>query len=486
MANGKSISPLVDGYRGWIRGEAWGMGLLAKDRDFYRTALMIALPVVAQQTINIGVNLADTVMLGSLGEIPISGSALANQFFFIFNVLCLGMGGGAAVMTGQYWGAEDRPSVHKTLALLLRICAVVALVFSALAFFFPTQIMSLYTNELAVIESGARYLKIMAFAFLFHGLNLTSIIVLRTVGLARLGFYTSCISFLCNVFFNWVFIFGNLGAPRLEIAGAALATLIARIAEFSITFGYMLFFDDRMRFRFKHFLAKVDRVIIQQFIHTAVPVIISDGLLILGGNALAMIMGRMGKEMVAANTITTVTVQLSTVFIMGLASTSSVMTANTVGRGDYEQAQEQGVTFLVLSIIIGGLGCILINLLKPHIVNFYNVTLETKAIATQLMTVVGFMVIFQAIQSVMTKGVLRGGGDTRFLMVADVLFLWVSSIPLGYLAAFVWKLPPYIVFFFLRIDHIAKSIWCIFRLRSEKWIKKVSRVNHVDGSRISA
>lgn len=462
------------------------MQLMVRDRDFYKAALLIALPVVAQQTINIGVNLADTVMLGSLGEIPISGSALANQFFFIFNVLCLGMGGGAAVMTGQYWGADDRKSIHKTMALLFRICATVALMFSTLAFFFPRQIMSLYTNEMAVAESGARYLKILALAFLFHGLNLTSIIVLRTVGLARLGFYTSGLSFLVNVFFNWVFIFGHLGAPRLEIAGAAIATLIARIVEFSVTFGYMLFVDERIMFRVRNLFARIDMAIIRQFIHTAVPVIISDGLLILGGNALAMIMGRMGKEMVAANTITSVTVQLSTVFNMGLASTSSVMTANTVGRGDLDRAQEQGVTFLVMSIIIGGLGCVLINFLKPNIVNFYNVSSETKVIATQLMTVVGFLVIFQTVQSVMTKGVLRGGGDTRFLMVADVLFLWVSSIPLGYLAAFVWKLPPYIVFFFLRIDHIAKSIWCIFRLRSRKWIKRVRTVTHADESRASA
>ncbi|NLJ25063.1 MAG: MATE family efflux transporter [Firmicutes bacterium] len=456
------------------------MGILVRDKEFYRTALLIAVPVVAQQTINIGVNLADTVMLGSLGEIPISGSSLANQFFFIFNVLCLGMGGGAAVMTGQYWGADDRKSIHKTMALLFRICAAVALIFSALAFFLPTQILSIYTNDLAVVESGARYLKLLAFAFLFHGLNLTSIIVLRTVGLARLGFYTSCLSLLINVSFNWIFIFGNLGAPRLEIVGAALATVIARIVEFSVTFGYLLFVDERIMFRIRDLLTRVDTDIVQQFLHTAVPVIISDGLLVLGGNALAMIMGRMGKEMVAANTITSVTVQLSTVFNMGLASTSSVMTANAVGRGDFDQAQEQGVTFLVLSMLIGGLGCIVINLLKPYIVNFYDVSAETKIIATQLMTVVGFLVIFQTIQSVMTKGVLRGGGDTRFLMVADVLFLWVSSIPLGYLAAFVWELPPYVVYCFLRVDHIAKSIWCIFRLRSRKWIKRVRIENHVN------
>ena len=461
------------------------MQLLVKDREFYKAAVLIALPVVAQQMVNIGVNLADTIMLGSLGEMQLSGSSLANQFFFIFSILCLGMGGGAAVMTGQYWGTEDRKSIHRTLSLMLRICTILAMLFSALAFLYPTQIMTFYTKEAAVIESGAKYLKILAFTFLFHGLNLTTIIVLRTVGIVRLGFYNSCFSFAINIFLNWVFIFGNLGAPRLEIAGAALATLIARMVEFSVTFGYVLFFDERIRFRLKDVLDRIDRSIVQQFVHIAVPVIISDGLLTLGNNALAMIMGRMGAEMVAANAITTVTVQLSTVFIMGLSSTSSVMTANTVGRGEYDKAQEQGVTFLVLSIIIGAFGGLLINGLKPLIVNYYNGTPQTKMIATQLMSVVGFIVVFQAIQSVMTKGVLRGGGDTKFLMIADVLFLWIGSIPLGYLAAFVWKLPPYMVYFFLRIDFVIKSIWCVYRLKSKKWISSVYSMSRMETSKNS-
>ncbi len=449
------------------------MRIFVRDKRFYKQALLIALPVVAQQTINMGVNLMDTVMLGALGEVPISGSSLANQFFFIFNVLCLGMGGGAAVMTGQYWGAEDKKSIHKTITLMLRICIAMALIFSCLAFFFPRQILSIYTNEPAVIESGAKYLRIMSLAFLFHGVNLTTIIVLRTVGLARLGFYASCLSFVTNVLGNWILIFGNLGAPRLEIAGAAIATVLARIVEFSVTVGFLLLVDERIGYRWKRFLAKTDPVILREFFHIAVPVIISDGLLTLGNNALAMIMGRMGREMVAAHTITNVVVHLCLLFNMGLASTSSVMTANTVGRGDYDEAMQQGVTFLALSAIIGVFGGILINILKPYVVNFYNVTPETKAIATQLMTVIAFLMVFQAVQSVMTKGVLRGGGDTRFLMIADVLFLWILSVPLGYLAAFAWNLPPYMVYFFLRIDFIAKSIWCIFRLRSGKWVKKV-------------
>ena len=351
-----------------------------------------------------------------------------------------------------------------------------ALLFSLLAFTFPRQILSIYTKDPEVIVSGARYLRILAFAFLFHGLNLTTIIVLRTARIVRIGLLASLVAFLVKLFFNWVLIFGNLGAPRLEIAGAAITTVIARICEFSVTFGYLLWFDERLKVKITDFFRRIDLHIVKQFIHMAVPVIVSDGLLTLGNNALAMIMGRMGTAMVAAHAITNVTMQLSTVATQGLSSTSSVMTSNTVGREEYDKAQAQGYTFLTLSVFIGIFAGIFILVTKPFVLSLYNVTAETRAVASQLLSVMALIVLFQCVQSVMTKGVLRGGGDTKFLMLADALFLWVASIPLGYLTGLVWNMPPYIVYFCLYIDFAIKSFWCIFRLRSRKWIRNVRHI----------
>jgi len=454
--------------------------LFVRDKNFYKTALFIALPIAAQQVINIGVNLMDTIMLGSFGEIQLSASSLANQYYFIFNILCLGIGGGAAVMTAQYWGAKDRDSISKTLALMYRICAAIAIMFSILTLLFPYQIMAFYTNDAAVIENGARYLQIIAFVYLFHGLSLTTTIVLRTVGVVRLAFYTTCCTFFINVFFNWIFIFGKLGAPRLEIAGAAIGTLLARLFEFGVTFGYLLFFDKKIQYKLKFLFQKLNASIVKEYLHVGAPVIVSDAFLTFGNSALAMIMGRMGAQMVAANAITTVTVQISTVFIMGIANASGVITGNTIGKGEYEKAHAQGVTFLVLSAIIGVLAGLIITLINPFVINFYNIAPETKEIAKQLMFAVAFIVVFQSIQSVMTKGVLRGGGDTKFLMLADVLFLWIASIPLGYFAGLVWNWPPYAVYFCLRMDFIIKSFWCIHRLNGQKWVKNVYKLGEAE------
>lgn len=213
--------------------------------------------------------------------------------------------------------------------------------------------------------------------------------------------------------------------------------------------------------------------IIKEFFHFSVPVIVSDLLLALGNNAVAMVMGRIGADFVSANAITMVIVQISTVFIQGISNAGSIMTGHTLGRGEKEKAYQEGVTFLSLSLIIGACAGVFIFLTSNYVIDFYNITDHTKSIAKELMNAIALIVFFQASNSVMTKGVLRGGGDTKFLMLADILFLWVASIPLGYLAGLVFHWSTFWIYFCLKIDQVIKAFWCIGRLKSKKWIKIV-------------
>lgn len=174
-----------------------------------------------------------------------------------------------------------------------------------------------------------------------------------------------------------------------------------------------------------------------------------------------------------SNAITTVTQQMSTVAIQGLSQAGCIMVGQTLGEGDRKRAEEEGWAILGLGILVGILGGILIMALSEPIIGCYNITEETKEITQQLMDAVGFIVIFQTMDSVLTKGVLRGGGDTKFLMLADILFLWAASIPLGYLAGLVWHLSAFWIYTLLKIDQIIKYIWCIWRLKSGRWIKKI-------------
>ena len=207
------------------------------------------------------------------------------------------------------------------------------------------------------------------------------------------------------------------------------------------------------------------------YIKISLPVFVSDTLLALGNSAVAMVMGRIGTGFVSANSITVVTQQLSTILIQGICHASCIMTGHTLGRGEIKKAQDEAWAFLYLSAAVGLVGGIIILIIKTAIINFYNITDETKSIAHELMNSIALIVVFQSMNSILTKGVLRGGGDTKFLMVADILFLWVLSVPLGALAGLYFHLNAFWIYFFLKIDQVVKAVWCIFRLKSGKWIK---------------
>lgn len=446
--------------------------LFVKEKSFYKLILSIAVPVVLQNMITIGVNIMDTLMLGNYGEVQLSASSLANEFINIYHIMCMGMSMGAAVLTAQYYGAGNNPSLKKIVTIVLRMGLVIAAAFTVATLLFPEELMRLYTPDEAVIEKGVLYFRISAVTYVLLGVSLILTNILRTVHQVRFPLVLSIVTFFVNVFFNWVFIYGRLGAPEMQIEGAALGTVIARLVECGSLVTYFFVFDKRIGYRIKDLFMKCgDHV--RVYITYAIPVMVSDTLLALGNSAVSIIMGHIGASFVAANSIISQTVRLSTVFNQGLSSASSVITGNTLGKGERDKAYHQGVTFLCLSILIGLAAAVVILLISPLLVESFNITQETKDIAYQLMASVSVMMVFQTVQSVLTKGVLRGGGDTRFLMLADILFLWLASIPLGYLCGLVWHLSPFWIYAALKIDWVIKSVWCIFRLRSKKWIRVV-------------
>lgn len=452
---------------------------LVKEKAFYTSILSIMLPVALQQAINMGVNMLDTMMLGSFGEVQLSASSLANQYYAFFSVLCMGIIGGSSVLAAQYWGAGNSEKVRETFSMALRLAVGAALFFTVLTLSIPDRIMRIYTSEPAVIDQGVRYLRITAFIFAIHGTGLVAAQLMRSVGQAKLGLVVSIISFVINILANYIFIFGKFGAPRMEIAGAALGTLLARTAEFAVTFLYILVIDKKLRLRPKHLLVSPSPAFYKSYFCLGAPVLVSDALLGLGGNIVSVILGHMGAAVVAGNAICQVIDRLCTVVISGISNASGIITGNTIGLGDKRQAIEQGETFYLLSIIFGAVGSVLIFLLGPLTISLYRVSSETIQITRQLMNAYVVIIFFQAVQSVMTKGVLRGGGDTKFLMKADILFMWLVSIPLGIASGLIFGWPAWLTMLCLRADYGIKSVWCVSRLMSGKWIHEADGLREI-------
>ncbi len=443
------------------------------NRQFYTKTAKLAIPIMMQNIITIGVNMADNIMVGSLGENALSAVALANQFVNIYQFSSMGLGQGASIMTARFWGMKNEKALKQTIAITTRICLILGILFTAMTWCVPEQIMKIFISEPAVITEGVRYLKVLSVSCLLMGLSLTYSNIYRSVGNAKWPLLSSIGAFFLNIGCNYIFIFGKFGAPKLGVAGAALGTLIARIFEFVFICLYLVFFDKKIGFRIGDIFMKC-RNLMKEYLQISMPVVISDTLYGFGNSAVSMVMGRIGSQFVSANSITLVTQQLSTILIQGAAQSSSVVVGNTLGEGKVERAKEEAQMFLKMGIMFSVLSAVIIILISEPVISCYSITKETAAIARELMYSIGIIMLFRGVNSMMTKGVLRGGGDTKFLMIADVLFLWVASVPLGYLTGVVLHWPAFWTYFFLKIDDIIKCFWCIWRLKSGKWIKKIS------------
>lgn len=464
--------------------------LISKDGKFYSKVFSYALPIAFQSLITIGVNMLDTMMVGKLGEKALSATSQANSFISIYQIFCMGLGMGASVLVSRYWGIKSTfgekgimvndeeekatNALKQTIALMLRLTLLLATIFALISYFFPGFIMGTYGKDADTISEGINYLSYSVPTFFFLGASLVVTIVLRSVGQVRLPLFVSIGAFFINFICNYTFIFGHFGMPRLGVAGAALGTLIARIFEASMICGYLFFVDKRIGFKIKDIFMDT-KSLLGEYIRICIPVLISDGILAFGNNSVTMVIGHLGTDFASANGITSVTQQLSSVMVQGVSQAGAIVTGQTLGEGEKEKTWQQGYWFLGLGFLLGIISAIFIFVIKGAIISsFDGVESTTRQLADSIMIAICVIVIFQSTNSIMTKGVLRGGGDTKVLMFTDNIFLWLLALPLGLLAGFVFKLSPFWIYICLKSDQIIKTIWCVLRLRSGKWIKKIS------------
>ena len=433
------------------------------------------LPVVLQQLITIGINLLDNIMIGGLGEETIAAASFGNQFFALFQFVCMGLGSGSIVMSSQFWGRGEIEPLRETAALALKVTILCCAAFSAVAVAFPAFILRLFTDDINVIIAGKPYLRLVGLTYIISGVSSTCTYLIRSVGSVRVPLISSVFAFFVNLFFNWVFIFGKLGAPALGIVGAALGTIIARTAEFIIIFGFFIFKEDRFAFRFRHFALSGKRIS-AQYIHYSMPVLISDTLLGLSLSVTTGIVGHMSADISAANAIVNTMIQCLSVLNMGMAGASAIAIGNSIGEGNLQKAKAEGNCYILLSMLFGAFLILILWLLEAPYFSLYSIKAETLSIAHSMVLVNAIFLPVQCMAYVTSKGVLRGGGDTRFLLLADSSLIWLLSIPLGALAGLVWHLSAFWVYFFLRLEYPLKGIVCLIRYCTGKWIK-VIRVN---------
>lgn len=454
------------------------MSLFTKDKFFYRSFISLLAFVALQNILIYSVNLADTLMLGAYSQNSLSGASLANQIQFLLQMIVNAICDGLLVLGAQYWGTKRTQPIKRVMASALRFGAPFVAVFFIACLFFPAQIIGIFTNEGAVIIQGAQYLRILSFTFPFFFLTNIFIASQRAVENVRFGMWLSIIALVINITLNAIFIFGLLGFPSMGATGAAIATLIARAIECAVGFLYLLKKDKRLQMKIKDFFT-VDPVLGKDFIRITTPVVLSGASWGIAMSVQTAILGRLGSNVVSANAIATAVFQVCTVIAYGGASASGIIIGKTVGQGDFAKTKEYTKTLQILFLILGAITCGFILLLRNPIVSFYqnfsDFTAEALTLANAFITVLSITAIGTAYQVSCLTGIVRSGGNTKFVFYNDLIFMWGLVLPLSLLGAFVFHWPPIIVFIILKSDQILKCFVAVVYVNSYRWIKKLTR-----------
>ena len=446
------------------------------NKEFYKKVIILVIPMALQNLINVGVMATDVIMLGKVGEIALSGASLGGQPAFILNLIMFGLASGASVLTAQYWGKGETKPIKLIVTMIVRFSVFMGLIVALISFFFPEQIMSIFTPDQAIIDAGASYIKIICFSYPFFGLVSVFYTSIRSIEAVKIAVISNLTALFINAFLNYVLIFGNFGAPALGIEGAAIATLIARMVEFIIAIIYMFIFDKKLKIRIKDFF-KFDKVLSGDLVVISSPVVINELMWALGMSMQAGLLGRLGSTAIAANTMISVVQQLSTVAVFGVAGSAAILIGKSIGEGNMQEARDRGHTFKIISVLFGICVTLLILALQNVAIDFYNASVAAKELAHQMIYVAAGIGFFVSIAATGVVGVLRGGGDTKFSLLIEVVSLWFVAVPAAYFVAFVLHWPPVFVYLVMKIDEPVKGVLFLIRARGSKWIRNVTRDN---------
>lgn len=450
------------------------MTWLVKKPDFYKTLLMLAIPMALQNLLSMSVSFADNIMVGQLGERAVAGVLIANQVQNVLNMLVIGISASLVVLAAQYWGKRDVDNVKSVAAIGIRVGLIVGFIVSVVTLLFPASVLRIFTNDVGVIEVGVSYISILAFSYVFFCLTQTLMGTMRCVEVVKIGVVVSLSTLIISVVGNYLLIFGNFGFPELGIQGAAIATLTARIMEAVIMVVYVRFIDQRLKFRFKELL-RTNKQLLADFFRYGLPVMGGDVSWGMIGALKIAIMGRMGESAMAANGISNILFGLITVMVWSTSGATGVIIGKTVGSGNYDLVKQYARTMQVIFVCLGLVAGATLFGVRDLFISLYNFQEETQMLARQFMTILSFSVIFTAYHAPCFTGIIRAGGDTKFVFIVDSICSWAFVLPMAFLAAFVFNAPPWVVFLCIFSDQFYKWIIAAIKTNRFGWIRNLTR-----------
>ena len=443
-----------------------------EDKKFLRRIIAIGVPITIQMMLNTILNLVDNMMIGSLGESSIAAVGLANKVFFVFTLLLFGVVSGSSILTAQYFGKRDIRNIRRVLGMSLIIGLSGAILFMIAGLFIPEVVMRIFTPSEGTISIGASYLMIVAISYPITAITNCYIALLRATNKVKAPVFISLVSILVNVVLNYTFIFGNFGAPRLGVQGAAIATVIARVVECVSILSIVYISNGEAAAKLKELVA-FDKEFIKKYFITVSPVIANEFMWGLGVTMYSLVYGRMGDSAVAAITITQNVEQICIVIFQGLSSATAVILGNELGANKLKDAEKHAKSFFVLQLmltIVMGIVCILIR--RP-LIELFSVEQNVASDITRCLTVFVCYLPFRMFNLINIVGVLRSGGDTKASLLLDITGVWFVGIPFAFLGGIVLGLPIYYVYAMITIEEVYKFILGFKRYKQKKWLRNI-------------
>ncbi|MFV2050466.1 MATE family efflux transporter [Metabacillus litoralis] len=443
-------------------------------QHFHRNMTGLAIPIAIQTLLISSLNMVDSLMIGQLGVDNIAATGVGNKIITILILVLQGFGSGAAIFSAQYWGKKDLQGIRKILYLTCIIMSVFSLAFSLVTLIFTSSFIRIFTDDIAVIELGVTYLRIISLSYFVTALTVLFSTILKSMGEVKRPLYISIIAICLNTVLNYLLIFGHVGFAQLGIEGAAIATLIARTVQ---TFMLFVLIKQYLQISIKsiHVKEVLDRPLVKRYFMITIPSIINHALWTAGETTYFWVYAQMGTEQLAAVTLIDPLLFVFMALFIGLSDASTVMVGNSIGENDEEKAVKYAKQYLWITFGFSIISAVGIFATSPLYISIYNVSDVVAIEAKNILIVYTFLITGKMLNMVNNIGVLRAGGDTKYVLYLDIMGVWAVGLPLALLGAFVWELPIYLVFALANSHELLRAIFGIKRTLSKKWINHVTK-----------
>ena len=447
-----------------------------RDREYFRLLVKFALPIALQGLISSSLSMVGVIMIGQLGATAVAAVGLANQVWFLLNLLLFGIVSGCAIFVAQLWGKKDIPNVRRVLGLAVKLGLLAALIFWTLAMFFPGAVLRLYTEDATVVKLGGQYLRIFGWSYGFYAISAAYSFSLRSTGYVRLPLVVSTSALVLNILVAYPLIFGwkAIGLPALGVDGAAIAGLIARILECLAMLGVVYW--DRLNPSAASLrnLLELDFKFIASVLKPVLPVIANEFLWSTGITTYSAIYAHIGTSAIAAINIVSTIDQMAFVVFLGIGNATSIMVGNLIGLGENEKAYRYAGRSIGLQIIGAAFMGLLVYLFAGNLFSFFKVSPEVIVDAHHILAVLALGMSVRSANHVIIIGILRSGGDTRYALVLDGFVIWLVGVPITAAGAFLFHLPIHLVYALTLTEEVTKFAAGLVRYFSKKWINNLT------------